>query len=361
MIKSRCILALWLFSAAVTFGQNHSQNRFGLKSYAGKIIAHAADVENTAGAVPVGIEAEFSRLIADTHALKICNCLPTLGFRLAYIDYNNKVLGRGAHAAFFMHYNLLPGRGINPYIGGTAGLGYANNPFHEIKNPENQSYSLRVNGYLRVSTGVEVRLSPRSSLSAEIGFHHISNGGLSQPNRGINQPAVGAGYLFTPYPQEFSAKKLRSKKYREMKGETSMRVFIAGTGNAVDYGKKQRFPVFGAGIISGVNLNNLNRLTLGLEWHYDGGHNQRIKELNLKGNAHRVAMPAGHEFILGKFIFSQQVGIYLYDSARYHDFFYHRWGLSYKHKSGVYIGVNLKAHRHVAEFTDIRVGWFLGR
>lgn len=309
----------------------------------------------------MGIEAEFSKLIADTNAIKICNCLPTLGFRLAYKNYNTKVLGQGAHAAFFMHYNLLPGKGINPYIGGAAGLGYADNPFHEIKNPYNQSYSLFVNGYLRINTGIEIRLSPRSALSAEIGFHHISNGGLAKPNRGINQPAVGVGYLFTPNPKALSVEKIRMKKYREKKGEKSLRVFIAGSGNAVDYGEKQRFPVFGAGLISGVNLNNLNRLTLGLEWHYDGGHNKRIKALNLNGNAHRAAIQVGHEFILGKFIFSQQAGIYIYDSTRYHDFFYHRWGLSYKHKSGIYIGVNLKAHRHVAEFTDVRVGRYLGK
>lgn len=352
-----CIFfALPLFSA---FGQNPSQNRLGLNLYAGNIIAHAADIENTADAVPTGVEIAFSRVLTDSNTRKICDCAPTLGFRLGYTDYNNIVLGRGGHIAFFLHYNFLPGRRFNPYLGGTAGFGFLNNPYDEISNPENQSYSLPVNAYLRAALGVEVRISKRSAVKTEIGFHHISNGGLAQPNRGINQPALGLGYIFTPRPKAMNINKVKKSQVKGRKSETSLRIFLGGSGNAVDYGEKRRFAVVAGGLIGGLMLNNVNRLTLGTEWHYDGAHQHRIEALNLRGNAHRASLLAGHEFVLGKFIFSQQGGLYLYDKARYHDLFYHRWGLSYRHKSGVYAEVNLKAHWHVAEFTEVRFGYFL--
>ena len=345
-----------LFSA---FGQNPSQNRAGLNLYAGNIIAHTADIENTANAVPAGVEMEFSRILADSNTRETCNCAPTLGFLLGFTDYNNTVLGRGGHAAFFLRYNFLPDRRINPYLGGTVGLGFLNNPYNKNNNPGNQSYSLPVNAYLRAALGVEIRISKRSALKTEIGFHHISNGGLAQPNRGINQPALGLGYVFTPRPVALNINKVKKSQVKDRKGETSLRVFLGGSGNAVDYGEKRRFAVVGVGLIGGLMLNNVNRLTLGTEWHYDGAHQHRIEALNLRGNAHRASLLAGHEFVLGKFILSQQAGLYLYDTARYHDLFYHRWGLSYRHKSNVYAEVNLKAHRHVAEFTEVRIGYFL--
>lgn len=354
----RFIVLCTLFPLLI-HGQNHSQTRLGLNFYAGQIIAHSADIENTAGAVPVGIEAEFSKLLSDSTTREICNCSPTLGFRAGYTDYNNDILGRGGHAALFLHYNLIPGSRFNPYIGGTVGLGFINNPYHEVTNPDNQSYSLPVNAYLRAATGLEVNLTPHSSLNIELGFHHISNGGLAQPNRGINQPALSLGYRFTPRPSALNIKSIKNNKIKNRKGETSLSVFTGGSGNAVDYGEKKRFPVWGAGVIGGLLLNNLNRLTLGLEWHYDGAHQHRIEELNLQGTAHRAALITGHEFVLGKFIFSQQAGIYLYDTARYHDMFYHRWGLSYRHKSNWHAGVSVKAHLNVAEFTAMRIGYYI--
>lgn len=354
---SGIIISIFLFlSVHSGFGQNPNQKRIGATGYVGRIIAHAADIENTAGAIPADIEFEFSKLLTDSATRDICNCFPTVGFRLAYTDYNNEVLGRGGHAGFFLHYNILPTKKLNPYLGGMVGLAYLSNPYDEVTNPENQSYSLHLNPYLRAAAGLEWKATARSILKAEIGFHHVSSGGLSQPNRGINRPALGLGYLFTPDRQDEVLTKIKKEKSKDKRGKTTVRAFVGATGNAVDYGTKTRRAVFGAGFITGLNLNNLNRITAGLEWHYDGGHAARTEYLELPRTSNRAALITGHEFMLGRFVFSQQIGVYIYDRARHHDFFYHRWGLDYKNKHGVFIGGSLKAHRHVAEFTEVRIG-----
>jgi hypothetical protein len=69
----------------------------------------------------------------------------------------------------------------------------------------------------------------------------------------------------------------------------------------------------------------------------------------------RYGLTFGHEFLLGNFIFSQQLGYYAFNESAYFSNMYHRWGLLYKTKSNLNMGVNLLAHAQVANFIDFRV------
>jgi hypothetical protein len=71
--------------------------------------------------------------------------------------------------------------------------------------------------------------------------------------------------------------------------------------------------------------------------------------------AWRSGLLAGHNFLLGKVFFSQQIGLYLYNRTPYYDRIYHRWTLRYLMNDKLLIGLGFKAHRHVADFFDLRV------
>ena len=73
------------------------------------------------------------------------------------------------------------------------------------------------------------------------------------------------------------------------------------------------------------------------------------------GSPHNLAIMGGHEFLLAKFIFTQQVGIYVFKNNPYTDDWFHRWGLLYKAGKHYWFGLNLKAHRQVADYIDLRV------
>jgi hypothetical protein len=60
-------------------------------------------------------------------------------------------------------------------------------------------------------------------------------------------------------------------------------------------------------------------------------------------------------FLLGKFNFSQRIGVYVFKQADYFDAIYHRWGIQYSINPHWGVGVNLQAHRQVADFIDLRV------
>ena len=76
-----------------------------------------------------------------------------------------------------------------------------------------------------------------------------------------------------------------------------------------------------------------------------------------------VGLLIGHQFLLNRFTFSQELGFYVYKQTEvynttYRDLFYtvyHRWGLTYNIKKRWYLGINLLAHRQVADFIDGRL------
>jgi hypothetical protein len=104
-------------------------------------------------------------------------------------------------------------------------------------------------------------------------------------------------------------------------------------------------------------VSRIHSFSAAAEWHYSELLLHEINKAVSSASAHRAALLAGHDFLIGRFVFSQQIGIYIFDQFRYNDLLYHRWTLSYVHKTGLSAGVSLKAHRQVAEFTDVRIGW----
>ena len=96
-------------------------------------------------------------------------------------------------------------------------------------------------------------------------------------------------------------------------------------------------------------------LTLGAEVFYDEALRMQLRRDSIHASALKVGLIFGHEFILGKFLFSQRIGVYVFDQTPYYDQIYHRWGIDYMINKHWGIGVNLLAHRQVADFIDLRI------
>ena len=91
-------------------------------------------------------------------------------------------------------------------------------------------------------------------------------------------------------------------------------------------------------------MSRINALTAGLEW--------------LHGiDCQKASVAIGNEFLLGRFLFSQQIGVYFYKPYKKGDDIYQRYGLVFRATKWLSLGINLKAHRHVADFIDFRVGY----
>ena len=84
-----------------------------------------------------------------------------------------------------------------------AGLSFETRPYDENNNPENLSYSLPVNQYSQLALILHYHINPKIKVTTSGNYNHISNGGLKQPNKGINYPTLAVGLDYTPKPISF--------------------------------------------------------------------------------------------------------------------------------------------------------------
>ena len=120
---------------------------------------------------------------------------------------------------------------------------------------------------------------------------------------------------------------------------------------------KDRFWVYGFGLNLSRKVNLLHAYTIGAELMADESVGFLYQMESRKGRSfYRLGANVGHEFLLGnKFVFSQQIGVYIFNQTPYISWIYHRWGLNYKITKNLMIGSNLLADLQKANFLDLRM------
>jgi hypothetical protein len=322
----------------------------------GFIFAHSRAVQNTKGANPTGIELNLGWQRNDTETWNLCNCFPKKGLLLVYYDYDVRILGRSFGAAYFLEPIYKIGAKTFFSFKGVSGLAYLTNPFDSISNPTNQSYSSAIGGYLLVAIGMSYLINRHWWVNATINYQHISNGGLRQPNKGINWPTAGVSVIYQKNPRPYyKAPRNKEKFWKNRSLRWDIGVFGIAKRGTDENGNNHRMPLIGGSIQGSKQVGRINMLTLGAEVYGDKSLRMQIKRDSIDASALRAGLLIGHEFLLGKFIFTQRLGVYVFNQTPYYDLIYHRWGIHYFMNKHLGIGMQLKAHRHVADFVDLRI------
>lgn len=330
----------------------------GLGLQHGFIFAHSEDVQNTSGARPTGIETILSWQRNDSAIYALCRCYPRQGLLLAYYDYDVDLLGQSGTAAYFLEPTYRISDRVLFSFKGAAGLSYLNNPYDSITNPGNQSYSTHMSAYLLVGVGAWIQLSELWWLNPSVNYQHISNGGSREPNKGINWPTAGVAVSYQPSSRPWYTGTRTSEKYWK---NYSNRYDVALLGTIRrgydEAGDRERYGLAGLAVQAGKQVGRLSMLTLGAEAYHDEELKDKLRREGLDASPVKAGLMLGHEFLLGRFQFSQQLGVYVFDQTPYYDRIFHRWGLQYRINRHFSAGFNLLAHRHIAEVVDFRVAY----
>jgi hypothetical protein len=360
-----CLTVLFIFLPKnILFAQKKDsifQNKrhifsIGTQFHYGSIFAHSEAVENTSGSRPIAIQVDAIWQKISQKTWDNCNCYPKTGFSLNYTNYDNAVLGQSLKIGYFLEPNFNITKHFQLGLRGTMGVAYLSNPYDIVKNPNNQSYSLPFSAYLAVGVGTNIRISPHWAVGLSAHYQHISNGGMKEPNKGINWITSSLNVIYTPKNIEIP-KRLRQPFDKKQPIRTQIQLF--GSNRPARIGDKER--QFMVGLLGQFSkqVSRLSALTAGVEAYYDGALDKRMQYEGVAGDGWRVGAMAGHQFLLGKFTFSQQIGVYLYQNNPYFDAWYHRWGVMYYPKQKFGMGFMLKAHKQVANFLDLRVAYVL--
>ncbi len=333
------------------------RNGIGLLIHRGFIIIHSRDIRPVADSYPFGITLDFSRHYTDRETWSKCRCFPRAGVQLSWFNFDNTaILGHGVILAPYIEPFFGKPAGFALSFKASAGLTWLSKPWHEKDNPDNFSYSMAISGYLQLGLNLNYFYRQNWNLKLSINYNHISNGGLKEPNKGINYPTMSLGFEYFPDEMKFREFGIAKEEREYDEGRYDLSIF--GTSGIYKKGDKERHAIFGFSFIYSRRYNRLHSFFGEIEWINNGlAREKMLREEGQVVDHNRMGIIGGHEYILGSFIFSQGLGIHIYRPYSDSEIIYQRWRLVYRFTEKVSAGIGLKSHRHIADFLDFRVVW----
>ncbi|OZV66797.1 acyloxyacyl hydrolase [Winogradskyella aurantia] len=323
----------------------------------GFLIKHTPSLREIEDAYPSAITLDWSKLLLTQNAWDFCSCFPRVGVDLAYWNWDNPdVLGNGILAMGYVEPYFRTQKRTNLFFRMGLGGAYLTQPYDEQTNPLNESYSTNLSFALVVGLGVNYRLTDSWNLRLAAKYNHTSNGGISTPNKGLNFPSISFGVNKSLKDITYPDLERIDKRHPPEQKERISVVHFSGWSNAA-VGDKDKFYVFGFNGKYSRWIGGRSALTGGTELIFDYSRREQIELDGADADFFQAAALVGHEFWLGKVTFSQELGVYYYNDYRINDDIYQRYGLTYNFNKHIFAGFSLKAHGHVADFFDLRLGY----
>ncbi|MEX0884617.1 MAG: acyloxyacyl hydrolase [Cyclobacteriaceae bacterium] len=315
----------------------------------GVIIPHSEELARVAQSHPMGIKVSFEEMPTSKDAWSNCNCFHYLGLNLSYHDFRNPdILGKGITLSGSFEPLLWHQKKWQVTLKTAIGVSYLTKVYDVDTNPENLFFSSPISFMMSVSPKIRYRLSDHLSTYLSLNYNHISNGGQSQPNKGMNFPMIGWGfsYLTANIP-------LPSYEPERLVKKMTFLVDFLGTNRNNPKGGG-RVGSFGVSLDANYQFSYLNGFGGGLEANWD-----KAVELLYGKRGYIQGVYLAHHLMFGRFDFSQRMGLYLIKPPGYieNKFFFQRYILNYNVLKNTRVGLGIKAHGHVAENMEVRLGY----
>ena len=359
-----CSMKVFYLCSLLTFAclESPSQNfypvgekRWSIGAAKGFIYAHSKDVENTKGSHPWGIQADYSWRKTDSSTYKKFYGFPVQGVTVSYFNFDNNILGNGIVGAYFLEPEIRISKKAGVHFRAALGAIWLSNPYDAQNNPDNNSYSTSISGYVSLAIEAYAQMLPKWQFMFAGSYRHTSNGGFKLPNKGVNW--ITGEVILCYFPTQKTDIRPILMQYKQQPYEKILRwdAFVFGAIRGIDDTTTIRYGVAGSGIQVAKQTGKTHAFTLATELYYDNGDKQQMKKEGITRSGIKCGAMLGHEFLWGKYIFSQQIGFYLFDVTPYYPSWYHRWGFYRIVHDKWMAGINLKAHKQVANFIDLRL------
>lgn len=210
------LITLCLVPCVLAQGQENDTLRhsyyIGVKAQGGFIIPHSTEIINVSGSRPVGLQFDVSRINRTVRAWNKCNCYSLVGLSLLYVNYQNpEVLGSSYNLGAYMEPLLTYKPRLNFRFRTGAGLTYLTDVYHATDNPTNLFFSSSLSGFLMVGFSAHYRIGSHWNANLGLHYNHISNGGLQQPNKGMNFPTLNFGMEYQSQSRRHQAATTQSR------------------------------------------------------------------------------------------------------------------------------------------------------
>jgi hypothetical protein len=353
----KCIFIFFFtFSCTAFFAQDTLRNPFsiGLRPHYGFIFSHSKTIKAISHSNPYGLEMDFNWLLTGQKAWNYCNCFPRHGISFSWFDFGNPdVLGHDFNLSYFVEPFIGYPNSLFGSIRFGGGVNYLTRPYDEETNPKNLFFSSPISFFLFLNAGINYRINDQWNARLAASYNHISNGGMREPNKGINFPTATLGVDYTFGPQPVAKRK---KTNKQLIDKEKRRKFTAyAIGKNVRRSEDKSYLVYGLVYETTRVIGRMNTLSLGVEWLSDGSLKEKYIRQGKDLDHHSGSVLIGHELVIGRFIFAQHMGVYIYSPPRDEEF-YQRYSLMFHITDRLYTGFSLKSHADIADFMDLRIG-----
>lgn len=359
----RFVIGILLFTNAVFSAAQKPDTvlykSFGVHGHYGFIIPHADEIEPISGTNPAGMEFNYNQINTSQSSWNVFSAFWFSGISGGYYDFSNPRITGGA---FFLTAYAEPviyhNHGFFFTVRGGAGMSYHTRIFDTIVNPANKFFATRISFPVYLSARFNYRITPRAVITLSGNYNHISNGGIKQPNFGMNFPTVSLGIY--RYARELPVFHRSYKNEREFNREISLTAQVLAGYRVVD--ETEEYPEKGS-VAAGVHLRASKQLTglyslnAGAEFIVDGAIREKIRREGVNLDHKRAALTAGQDFLFGKVTFSQHLGFYIYSPYKAFRNIYQKYELSFRVSPAISAGTFLKAHLYVAELMGFQVSY----
>ena len=332
----------------------------GLHGSYGFIIPHTKKIEPLSHSNPFSFEFNIALHLTSEDIWKYCFCYPRLGAAVHYVDFGNRdEIGSAIALYTYIEPFIGAGRRLSMAVRFGPGFSYQTTIYDETENPRNLFFGSHFAFLAMLSTSLNIKINDNLSGRFTFSYNHISNGGTIKPNMGINYPLMGMGLDYTIQPYDFEER----EKNREIvlntdRSRFDLALFFSGRESQQF---EQWFGVYG--IWGGYShmIGRVSALYAGAEFISDHLIKKTVLQDYINGTIdklpdhNRFSILAGHELILGRFIFSQYAGFYIYSPVKARKPWYQRYALLYRFAPSTWIGVNAKSHYQVIDFIDLRL------
>lgn len=330
----------------------------GLKFHYGGILPHSEAIRSLTNTNPWGVELNINWLNISDKSVKQCDCYSRTGIGITYFNFANpEKLGSSINGTVYFEPLLSYKRKLYFTLRVGTGVAYVTKVYDEINNPENKFFSTHIGFILLLDLNLRYKLSNNIDMIAFGSYNHISNGGIKQPNLGMNYPTVGIGFDYNFLPTSLSAipktKISDSEKITRWKFEFMESLKVQN--KTAEFDEKACF-IYGFSVYANRRISKYSALNAGLEWVSDGYIKEGLRRAGIDMDHRKAAFLFGHDLLFGKFNFTIQLGVYFYNPHKTMDEVYQKYMFQYKLSKMVYAGVYMKTHRHVAEIIGINFG-----
>lgn len=368
-------------------------DRFSVRTqvYMGRYLSPSGNIEdidpNAPTGLNLGIEFPSSRQRPWQQYLND----PTVGLGISWFNLGNDVMGEGIAMYPYIMLNALRLEKMHVKIKLAAGLTAVNGHYNATleETIPNKTFGSCLNAYLSGGLNLDFPIARNLKINTELGFNHISNGRIVEPNKGVNILYGGIGLTATMNPDE--GQEAEAVQFPDLPYRWSLNITgAAGAQNAdLTDGRKFFISTFHVGGI--CNVSNWYGVGLGLDVFYnDAIGNETNRGLFCRAHDYsqtdkiRVGLALNNELQFGDVTAMVDWGIYLVNPSRhYYDsdhsrhghnnklplFYkttgagsqeachYIRFGLKYRIYDNLYLQALAKTHLHIAEFIEFGIGY----